>query len=140
MNEHTTRGSTPQERRASRRYMLEIAAGAVGFLVTFLFLPELFPTEPGSPAAVVVALVPLVPVVWIAIALIRHVRRVDELQRGVIVLSLAIGFGAAMLISLAVVFLSTAGVVVPQPEWWVFLGGMAVWGVSIGVVSFRATR
>lgn len=140
MNEHTTRGSTPQERRASRRYLWEIAAGAVGFLVTFLFLPELFPTKPGSPAAVAVALVPLVPVVWMAVALVRHVRRVDEFQRGLLLLSLAIGFGAAMLISLAIVFLSTAGVVVPQPEWWVFIGGMAVWGVSVAIVFARATR
>lgn len=140
MRDDTTRGSTPQERQASLKYLWEIAAGAVGFLVTFLFLPDLLPTDPGSGAAVVVALIPLVPVVWIAIALIRHVRRVDELQRGVILLSLAVGFGAAMLISLAIVFLSTAGVAVPQPEWWVFIGGMAVWGVTIGVVSFRATR
>jgi hypothetical protein len=140
MRANTDRGSTPQERRASLRYLWEIAAGAVGFLVTFLFLPEVVPTEPGSVAGVVVALVPLVPVIWIAVALIRHVDRVDELQRGLLLLSLAIGFGAAMLISLVVVFLSTAAITVEHPEWWVFIGGMAVWGVSIGVLSYRANR
>ena len=140
MRANTDRGSTPQERRASLRYLWEIAAGAIGFLVTFLFLPEIVRTEPGSAAGVVVALVPLVPVVWIAVALIRHVGRVDELQRGLLLLSLAIGFGAAMLISLVIVFLSTAAIVVDQPEWWVFIGGMAVWGVSVAIVFARATR
>ena len=139
MNEKGAR-TTAGERRAATRYMWEIMAGAIGFLVTFLFLPRFFAPPAGSLGSIALALVPLVPVLWIVIALTRHIRRIDELQRGIAQLSLAIAFGAAMLIALTVAFLSTAGIAVSFPEWWVFIGGMGVWGITIGVLSMRASR
>lgn len=132
--------STVSERRAARRYMWEIAAGAVGFMLVFLFLPAIVQAEPGSALSVVIALVPVIPVGWIAVALIRHILRVDEFQRRIVIDSLAIGFGAAMLIALCVAFLSTAAISVSYPEWWVFIGGMATWGIAITVLSVRAGR
>lgn len=131
---------TRGERRASQRYMWEIGAGAVAFLFLFLFLPDLVPAEPGSAASIVVALVPLLPVLGMAVAVMRHVHRVDELQRMLLLRSLAVAFGVAMLIALTIAFLSTAGVRVAFTEWYVFIGGMAAFGVVAGVLSLRANR
>ena len=134
------RGRTSHEQRSTRRYMWEIGAGAIAFLVLFLFLPPLIPTESGSPASIVIALVPLLPVAWIVIAVASYIRRLDELHRPLALQSLALGFGAAMLIALTVAFLSTADITVLYPEWWVFIGGMSVFGVSFALLTARASR
>lgn len=139
MKEKTQR-TTARERQVSTRYMWEIMAGAIGFLITFLFLPRILTPSPGSLGSIVLALVPIIPVLWMVIALVRHVHRIDELQRGIVQLSLAIAFGATMLIALTIAFLSTAGITVSYPEWWVFVGGMGVWGTTIGLLSIRASR
>jgi hypothetical protein len=136
----TTTTRTRKEQEGSRRYLWEIAGGAIVFLVLFLFLPELIRTEKGSTESILVALVPLVPVVWMVVAVARHIGRIDEFQKIFVFQSLAIGFAAAMLIAITVAFLSTADVTVAYPEWYVFIGGMSVWGISMGVLSFRASR
>lgn len=132
--------STTRERQISTRYMWEVMAGAVGFLVTFLFIPQFFSPASASLGSILLALIPLIPVLWIMIALVRHIRRIDELQRGIVQLSLAIAFAATMLIAFTIALLSTAGVTVQYPEWWVFIGGMGIWGIVIGALSFRASR
>lgn len=131
---------TPAERRAARRYMWEVGAGALGFMILFLVLPRVIQVEDGTPGSIVMALAPLAPVCWIAIALVRHVRRVDELQRTLVWQSFALGFGAAMLIALTIALLGTAGITVAHTEWYVFIGGMVTWGVTICALSFRASR
>lgn len=120
--------------------MWEVGAGVVAFVVLFLFLPGAVRTEVRTPASILIALLPLTSVLWITIAVARHIRRVDEFQRIFVLQSFAIGFAAAMLIALTIAFLSTAGITVAYPEWYVFIGGMSLWGISISVLSFRASR
>lgn len=133
-------GRTRKERQATRRYAIELGTGSIAFLALFLFLPELVPTEQGSVSSVAVALLPLVPVLWMIIAVARHIGRMDEFQRVLITQSFAIGFAAAMLIALTIAFLSGAGILVPYPEWFVFIGGMAVWSLALWVLFGRAGR
>lgn len=140
MNDENSRRSTTGERRASRQYMWEIMAGVVGFMATFLILPALVPTAPGSIGRIVIALASLIPVLWICIALVRHLHRLDELQRTLLLQSFAMGFGVAMLIAFTIALLSAADVVVDGAHWWVFIGGMLTWGAALGLLSFRAGR
>lgn len=133
-------GRTPAERRVGRRYVWEFGVGIGAFVLLFLVLPRLVVAEPGSGESVVIALTPLVPIVWMVIAMARHVRRVDELQRALLLRSFAVGFGAAMVITLAIALVSSAGVDTRHSEWAVFIGGMTAWGLSIAVFSFRANR
>lgn len=139
-NDDELHGRTRAESRAGRRYVWEFTIGVVAYLLLFLLLPRLVTTEPDSTWSVVVALTPMVPAVWMVIAMVRHVRRIDELQRALLLRSFAVGFGAAMLIALTIALVSSAGVDTRHSEWAVFIGGMIAWGVSLAVFSSRADR
>ncbi|QEW03023.1 hypothetical protein [Microbacterium lushaniae] len=139
-NDDDLRGRTRAERSAGRRYVGEFTIGVAAYLLLFLVLPRLVVTEPGSAWSVVIALTPIAPVLWMVIAMARHVRRVDELQRALLLHSFTVGFGAAMLIALAIALVTGAGIDTRHSEWAVFIGGMAAWGVSLGAFSFRANR
>lgn len=133
-------GRTAAERAGVRRYVMEIGSGVIAFAMLFLVLPQFLETGPHTLWGIVVALLPLLPVGWIAVAVIRHVRRVDELFRALFVKSAAVGFMAAMLIALTIAFLRPTGVHLEYSEWWIFVGGMGTWGIGAAVLSLRAGR
>lgn len=137
-NEHV--GRTRAERRAGWRYTWEFAVGVVLYLLLFLVLPPIVSAEPGSALALVIALLPLLPALWIAVAVARHVRRVDEFQRGLVLRSCAVGFSVAMLLAVAVALVGGAGIDTRHSEWIVFLGGMSAWGITLAISSMRADR
>lgn len=140
MNTNESGGRTPTERRAGRRYTWEFFAGMAAFLLTFLFLPQLVRTEQGSTLSIFIALVPILPVLWIAIALLRHLRRMDERQRLLFLQSLSVGFAVAMVIAVSVGLVSTAGVDTRYSEWAIYIGGMSAWGISLAIFNARANR
>ena len=72
----------------------------------FLALPRIVQTQPGTALNVIVALVPLAPVIWMIIAIARHVRRVDELQRLLFLRSFTFGFAVSMVTALTIALLS----------------------------------
>lgn len=144
---------TASERRIGKRYVWEFLAGVVLFVV-LMFVPKLVTPEPwweqDSPSALALRLLPMLGVVWMAIALIRHLARIDELQRTVLLQSFAIGFGVAMLIAITMMLVSPA-LVAPQgapasteaivlPLTAVFIGGMSAWAISLFVLNARSNR
>ena len=121
-----------RESTIGRRYILEFLPGIAGFVLLFLGVPALVDLKSGNWWDVPLALLPILPVLWMGIAFSRHVRRVDDYQRRLIMLGLALAFAATMLTSIVIMLLPTAGVAVAGAEWWVFAVGMAVWfGSSI---------
>lgn len=124
------------ERAVARRYMWEFLPGAVAYVVLFFGVTSLVDLESGDPVNVLWALLPVVPVVWMIVSVVRHVRRIDEFQRTLVLQSFALGFGAAMLAAVVIALVGMTGIVVIGAEWYVFLVGMGTWGVA-SMVSTR---
>jgi len=108
--------------------------------VLLLALDQAVGAERGTPLAIAVSVLPVLPLLWIVVALLGHLRRVDEMQRQLLVKSLATGFGVAMLVAVTVGMLRIGGLDVPMPEWIVFSGGMLAWGVAAVTLTIRADR
>ncbi|WP_378143775.1 hypothetical protein ACFJGV_10115 [Cnuibacter sp. UC19_7] len=111
----------------ARRYVLELLPGLLGYLVLFLGLPALLGREEATWWSIPVALLPVVPLLWIVVAVIRHIRRIDDYQRRLVLIGMAFAFGAMMLTAVVIALLSTVDVVVGGTEWIVFGVGAAVW-------------
>lgn len=131
---------TSAERRRSRRYTAEFLSG-MALVVLLLLLPS-EPLLAGAPqrARVLWAALPLVPLLWSAAAVVRHLRRVDELQRRMVVDALAWGFGVAMVTAIGAALVRSAGVAVGDVEWAVFLAGMLGFAAAAAIGSARASR
>jgi len=82
------------------------------------------------------ALAPVLPAAWIARAVLRHVRRVDEYQKLLLLQSLAVGFAVAMLTAITLGFLGTAGLSLADAPWIVYGAGMLGWAVT-GICAGR---
>lgn len=76
------------------------------------------------------ALLPVLPVGWVLWAVIRHLRRVDELQQRLLLQGLGVGFAAAMLASITVGFLGIAGLNMRFAGWIVYGVGMLGWIIA----------
>lgn len=83
------------------------------------------------------ALLPVLPVGWALWAVVRHLRRVDELQQLLLLLRLGVGFAAAMLASITVGFLGIAGLDMRFAGWIVYGVGMLAWiiGAAAGAAA-----
>ncbi|MCW4458810.1 hypothetical protein [Microbacterium sp. MPKO10] len=115
------------DRAVTRRYLLELAPGIVGFLALFLAITTWGDLESGKPWNFILAVSPIVPILWMIVAVVRHVRRIDEFQQILILQSFALGFGVAMLTALAIALIGMTGIVVIGTEWYVFILGMTAW-------------
>lgn len=126
-----------RDRAATRRYVLEFFPAVILYLILLFGVSAVVDLKGSNPWNPLLALLPLIPVVWMMVAAIRHYRRSDEYQRGLILRALACGFLAAMLTAVAVALLGTSSVSVAGGEWWIFGAGMATWGVASVVVVRR---
>lgn len=82
-------------------------------------------------------LVPVIPMIGVAFALYRAVQRADEYGRIVMLECMALGFGAAMIASMALGFLGGIGVAWTFGGWLVFGVGMTAWS---GTLLVRGAR
>lgn len=140
MNTTEETGRTPSERRAGRRYMWEFAIGMVLLMFSFMVVPRLIQAEPRSVLSIVIVLIPILPQIWIVVAVIRHMRRMDERDRQMQFQSMSVGFGTSMLVAVTAGFLSLAGFDSPFLPWAVYLGGMGAWALSLVVLYYRANK
>lgn len=137
---HADQGMTEREKNVASRYMCEFGIGMAVFAVLFLLLPTWWSTEPGSWAHLVSTLLPILPVAWAMVAIWRHLRNVDEMQRAVLVRSFAFGFAVAMLTAVVIGLLHGGGFEVSGGEWLIFFAGMTGWGVAIPVNTIKSDR
>jgi hypothetical protein len=86
-----------------------------------------------NPWLIVVALLPIIPIIFVFIAIVRFVQATDELQRQIIVNSLALAGGATAL--LAVTYGLLEGDVLPRPSaWWTYEVFMISWIIAASFV------
>lgn len=119
----------------ARAYHLDFWPGIVGYVVVLGAVTVLGDLDGTSPWRFLWALLPVLPALWVIRAVVRHVRRIDDYQRGLLLSGLAVGFAAAMIASVTVGFLDVAGLDVPLAGWIVYGVGMVAWGVAAAVTA-----
>jgi hypothetical protein len=120
---------------ASRAYARELltamAAYVVAVLVTVKLTPDIDPV-----LRVPFVLIPLIPSAFALRAYLRFLGRMDELGRRIQLEALAIGFGAAGMLTFAYGFLENAGF--PQLSYvFVFPLMILLWGIGGAVATRR---
>jgi hypothetical protein len=90
-----------------------------------------------APARFALAVLPAVPAAGVAWAVLRHVRRIDDYQRRILLEGIAVGFALAMLAAIALGLLAAAGLVVPAAPWIVYGIGMVSWAIGSGLAGRR---
>ncbi len=95
-NELDTAGESRGDRERTRAYLREFLA-AIGGYVLVLVVVLLWGGVGGHSAwRFVWAVLPAVPAAGVVWAVVRHVRRIDDYQRRVLLEGLAVGFALAM--------------------------------------------
>ena len=122
---------------ASQRYFVElmigIAAYAVVLVVSLMILNNASPEAVWRP---VVALLPMLPAVLVIVAVVRNLRRIDELQQRIQLEALAIAFMGTAFLTFGYGFLENVGF--PHLSWFAVWPIMAVlWLVGLFIARRR---
>lgn len=121
----------------NRAYHREFWPGMVGYVVVLSAVLLWGDLDGTSPLRSLWALLPVLPALWVVRAVARHVRRVDDYQRLLLLQGLAVGFGIAMVTSLTIGFLGVAGWSLPAAGWITYGAGMLGWAISGGLAARR---
>ncbi len=121
---------------SGRRYAFELAAVLAGYVVLLIISMIVLCTVGDSPLRWLAVLLPVPAVVGVAWAVLRRIRRSDELQSRISVESLAIGFAIGSLVTFTYGFLQLAGA--PQLSWFFVWPVYAVgWLIGLAVTRHR---
>ena len=114
-----------------REFFIAMAAYVVAVLVTVKLTPDIDPV-----LRVPFVLIPLIPSAFALRAYLRYLGRMDELGRKIQLEALAIGFGAAGMLTFAYGFLENAGF--PQLSYvFVFPLMIFLWGIGGAIATRR---
>ncbi len=109
--------------QAGRRYAVRLTAAMSAYVVTVVAAALALPLLP-EPARYVVMALPMVPAAFVALAVLRYTREADEMQRRIVLESLAAAFALGSLLTFGYGLLQVAGA--PDVSW------MYVWPVYAG--------
>ncbi len=115
------------DRRRTRAYLVEFAIGMVAYVALLGLALAFAPAAAPGPARWLLALAPAIAIGWVAVAVVRHLRRIDERQRLQTLEGLSIGFVVAMLSAVALGLLEPFGLSVIGGPWWIYGAGMLAW-------------
>ena len=132
-----TRSASRGDRARSRAYLREFFAWMSGYVVVLVAVLLWGGLDGTSPWRFVLAALPAVPAAGVAWAVLRHVHRIDEYQRRILLEGLAAGFAVAMLAAITLGLLATAGLVLPSAPWIIYGAGMLTWVVAGALVGRR---
>jgi hypothetical protein len=125
------------DRARSRAYLREFGAAMAAYVVVLVAVTVWGGLHGHDPARFALAVLPAVPAAGVAWAVLRHVRRIDDYQRRILLEGIAVGFALAMLGSVTLGLLAAAGLVVPGAPWIVYGIGMVSWAIGSGVAARR---
>lgn len=109
---------------ASKRYAIEFGAAMAAYVAAVFVSATLLKSVTHAIIRPAVALLPMVPAVFVIIAIIRQLRRLDELQRRIQFEALAISFMGTAFITFGYGFLQLVGF--PPVSWFAVWPIMAV--------------
>lgn len=105
----------------------------VGYLVVLLAVMTWGNLDGDSRWRYLWALLPVLPALWGVRAVVRHVNRIDDYERQLLLQGLAAGFAVAMIASLTVGFLGVAGLALPAAGWVIYGAGMLGWALAAAI-------
>jgi hypothetical protein len=123
-----------RERATSRAYLREFWPGMIGYVVILTGVLAWGDLDGDSPWRFAWAVLPVVPMLGIVLAVLRHIRRIDDYQRFLLLQGLGVGFALAMISSITMGFLAISGLTIPGTGWIVYSAGMLGWLIT-GIVS-----
>jgi hypothetical protein len=132
-----TRVRSAGDRRRTRAYLREFVPGIVAYMVVLFAALRWGGFDGDSPWRFLWAALPVLPMIWIAVAVLRHLRRIDEYQRRQLLSGFAVGFAVAMLASISLGILESARLRLEGSPFFVYIAGMLGWAVSSAVLSRR---
>ncbi len=125
------------DRAVSRAYQLDFWPGIAAYAVVLTAALLWGDLDGDSPGRFVWAVLPVIPALWLVRAVLRHVRRIDEYQRLLLLQGLGGAFAVAMIVSVTLAFLEIAGLSVPGSGWIIYGAGMLGWIIIGGAVGRR---
>jgi hypothetical protein len=125
------------DRARTRAYHRDFWPGMAGYVVVLVAALTWGNLDGDSGWRYVWAVLPVVPALWVVRALLRHIGRIDDYQRLLLLRGLAGGFAVAMVAALTVGLLGVAGMALPGAGWVVYGAGMLGWAVSSAVANRR---
>ncbi|HVU37428.1 MAG TPA: hypothetical protein VHC95_03780 [Opitutales bacterium] len=115
-------------RQAVHRYFWEFGVSICAYVVVIALSRNYYNDVPIQCKALL-ALLPVIPVGFVFAAIVRFILSTDELQRRIIVNSLALAGGATAL--LAITYGLLEGDILPPPSaWWTYVTFMASWLIA----------
>jgi hypothetical protein len=135
-SELDSRQRSEGDRAKARAYGREFWPGMVAYALVLSAALTWGGLDGHSPWRFVWALAPVLPAAWTVRAVSRHVRRVDEYQKLLLLQSVAVGFAVAMLTAITLGFLAIAGLELVEAPWIVYGAGMVGWALT-GICAGR---
>lgn len=131
--------STPSrgDRARSRAYHRDFWPGMVGYVLVLAAVSAWGDLDGSSGWRYVWAALPVLPALLVIRAVARHLHRIDDYQRSLLLQSLAVGFGTAMVAAVTLGFLGIAGLPTRLTGWVVYAAGMGGWIVGTALVRRR---
>lgn len=121
---------------ANRRYAVEFAISMIAYMVILVVSMNAINHGVTPQLKWVFALLPLVPIAFVFAAVVRYVGSIDELQRRILIESLALAAGVTALLGITYGFLEVAGL--PRlSAWWAYAAVMVAWIISQPFVARR---
>lgn len=132
---------TEFEQTIGREYLREFGLAMLAYVVALPILIGLVDVETAGDWKYAAILIPVIPVLFGIRAFVRHLNRMDEMQRHLQHEALSVGFAAAIVTAVSLGFLNIAGLDLDGAEMWiVFVVAMLTWGVSAGIRTLRLTN
>lgn len=127
------------DRRRARAYLTEFSLALAAYAVVLVLVIAFGDLDGTSRWRFLWAVLPVLPALAMLRAAMRHVQRVDELQRALLLQGLAVGFAATCVAAVTLGLLEAAGLDLAGSTAWLVYGvGMVAWGVASLVLSRRA--
>lgn len=135
MTSHLDSDRSVGDRRRSLAYHKEFWPAIVAYLLLLPVVLRWGHLDGTSSWRYLWALLPVLPLVWVVAAVVRHLGRIDDYQRLVLLRGVAAGFALAMVGAVAIGFLALAGFRPVFAPWVVFGLGMTGWIVGSALAA-----
>ena len=119
-----------------RRYGFEMLGGFLAYAIVLSVSLSFLKGYPESSWRIPFTLAPVIPIAFMMGAVIRGVRRMDEMHKQIQLEALVFAFCATMFLSISYGFLENVGF--PSVNWmWVGFSMVALWGIGGAIASMR---
>lgn len=121
---------------ATRSYLREFGAAMIAYVVVLFLSIWAITTHLRSSWRYPVALLPMIPAGFALVAVVRHLGRLDELQRRIQFEALAFAFGGTALVTFGYGFVENVGF--PHLSWfWVWPLMALLWALGLVLANRR---